>query len=52
MLLSLSIVLIMVLFNGIVNKYFLVFKVHIISLIYYIVAIIGLCLFVAIGDVK
>lgn len=52
LLFSLSIVLVMVLFNGIINKYFLVFKVHIISLIYYIVAIIGLCLFVAIGDVK
>ena len=52
LLVSLSIVLVMVLFNGIVNKFYLVFKVHIISLIYYVCAIIGLCVFVGVLGVQ
>jgi Ca2+/Na+ antiporter len=52
LLFSISIVLIMVLFNGIVNKFFLVFKVHIISLIFYVVVIIGLCVYVGVSGVQ
>jgi len=42
----------MVLINGIINRFFLVFKMHIISLIFYLVSIIGMCVFVVAANVQ
>lgn len=51
LIISLSVVLISILANGLVNKFYLVFKWQILNLIFYLAIIIGLSVYVVAGDV-